>query len=209
MQGTSVSSYSVIEPHGLVTLGSVELTSIATGFAAVDRMVKKALVTIIDARAVCPGKFLVLITGDVASVEDSVEAGREQAGKSLTGSFVIPNLSASVLPAINRATEITAEEALGVVETFSAASAVYAADASVKAAEVRLGSLNLVNGLGGKAYYLIAGKVTDVETGVAAGCGAVEPRDVADSVVIPYLHPDVIGFLPGRFLQNGTTSGKG
>lgn len=209
MKSFSVSSYTVSEPQGLVTLGSVELTSIATGFAAVDIMVKKAPVSIIDARAVCPGKFFILVTGDVASVEDSVEAGREQAGGSLTGSFVIPNLSTSVLPAINRAAEISAEEALGVVETFSAASAVYAADASVKAAEVRLGSLNLVNGLGGKSYYLIVGKVTDVETGVAAGCKAVEPRDVADSVVIANFHPDLIGFLPGRFIQSSSVSVKG
>jgi microcompartment protein CcmL/EutN len=199
----------VVHPVNTVTLGSLELTSIALGFSAADAMVKAAGVEMIDARAVCPGKFFILICGTVADTEASIEAGIESAGKSLTGSFVIPNLSPTVLPAVNRyvrslephtrspVSDREEEPAVGVVETFSAASAIYAADASVKGAEAALESINLVNGLGGKSYFLLVGEVTDVQAGIEAGRSAVDERDVVSTVIIPRIDPAILPFFPG------------
>lgn len=194
-----------------VTLGSVESTGIARGFAAVDAMVKKASVDLLDARAVCPGKFFILIAGDVAAVEESVIQGRDTMGDELTGSFIIPNLHPEVLPAVRKSQlglwfgsaggeELSGAsdafpEALGVVETFSAASAVFGADASRKSADVGLKGIFLLNGLGGKAYYCLSGTVTDVETAVEAGCDAVESRDIAGRVIIPRVDREVISFF--------------
>ena len=197
--------YTVARTIPTVTLGSLELTSIALGFSAADAMVKAAQVEVIDARAVCPGKFFILVCGTVADTSESVEAGITAAGKSLTGSFVIPNLSPTVLPAVNRyARGLEAPEmisgndvALGVVETFSAASAIYAADASVKGAEAALESINLVNGLGGKSYYLLVGEITDVEAGIEAGSTAVDERDIVSTVIIPRIDPAILPFFPG------------
>jgi microcompartment protein CcmL/EutN len=86
---------------------------------------------------------------------------------------------------------------VGVVETFSAASAIYAADASVKGAEAALESINLVNGLGGKSYYLLVGEVTDVQAGIEAGRSAVDERDVVSTVIIPRIDPAILPFFPG------------
>jgi microcompartment protein CcmL/EutN len=193
--------YAVAYPGDTVTLGSLELTSIALGFSAADAMVKAAGVEMIDARAVCPGKFFILVCGTVADTEEAVAAGTELAGKSLTGSFLIPNLSPSVLPAVNRYAgrrESPLESpAVGVVETFSAASAIYAADASVKGAEAALESINLLNGLGGKSYYLLVGEITDVEAGLESGCAAVDERDIVHTVIIPRVDPAILPFFPG------------
>lgn len=192
--------YTADFPAETVTLGSLELTSIALGFQAVDAMVKAAGIEVIDARAVCPGKFFIMVSGTVADTEESVAAGVDIAGRCLVGSFVIPNLSPKVLPAVNRALPARAAEAdqaVGVVETFSAASAIYAADASVKGAEAVLESINLVNGIGGKAYYLLMGEVTDVEAGVESGRAAVEERDLVNTVIIPRIDPAVLAFFPG------------
>ena len=56
-------------------LGLLELSSIALGIRAGDAMVKKAPVRALVAGSVQPGKFLVLVDGDVASVEESMRAG--------------------------------------------------------------------------------------------------------------------------------------
>jgi hypothetical protein len=76
--------YTVVHPVNTVTLGSLELTSIALGFSAADAMVKAAGVEMIDARAVCPGKFFILICGTVADTEASIEAGIESAMSGLS-----------------------------------------------------------------------------------------------------------------------------
>ena len=194
-----------------VTLGSLESTGIARGFAAADAMVKKAAVELLEAGAVCPGKFFILIAGDVAEVEESVAEGRESMNDELTGSFIIPNLHPDILPAVRKSLRgvwlsetgdkelsgpfDTFPEAFGVVETFSAASAIYGADASRKSADAGLNGIFLLNGLGGKAYYCLSGTVTDVETAVEAGCAAVEERDIAGRVVIPRIHSEFVSFF--------------
>jgi microcompartment protein CcmL/EutN len=59
--------------------------------------------------------------------------------------------------------------ALGVIETFSAAACIVAADAAAKAAEVDVLDVRLAMGLGGKAFCLLSGDVGAVEQAVAAG----------------------------------------
>jgi microcompartment protein CcmL/EutN len=202
MPGIEEISYPLHYSDELVTLGALELTSIALGFSAADAMVKEAPVIIIDAAAVCPGKFIIFITGGLSGVESAMEAGVNAAGKSGTGHFIIPNLSPEILPGINRAVNRTISgetaEAVGIVETFSAASGIYAADASVKVSGVTVESISLLNGLGGKAYYLVSGKTEEVEAALDAASAAIEPRDLADRVIIPRLHPDIIRFFPGK-----------
>ena len=56
-------------------IGGVELSSMARGFDVTDTMLKTAPVQLLLARTVCPGKYIVLVTGEVADVQASVDAG--------------------------------------------------------------------------------------------------------------------------------------
>lgn len=56
-------------------IGLVEINSIAKGFEVCDAMAKTANVTVLVAKSICPGKYIVMIGGDVAAVRQSVEAG--------------------------------------------------------------------------------------------------------------------------------------
>ncbi len=64
----------------IVSIGLIELSSVATGFAVEDAMLKAATVQILMARSICSGKFLIVIAGDVASVTTAVQAGAVVAG---------------------------------------------------------------------------------------------------------------------------------
>ena len=55
-------------------LALLELDSVASGLAAVDTLVKRAPVEVLEANLVEPGRFLVLLAGGVAEVEESVSA---------------------------------------------------------------------------------------------------------------------------------------
>ena len=52
-------------------------------------------------RTICPGKYMVLIGGDVDAVQASIEAGIKVAAHTLVDQFVIPNVHPSVFPAIS------------------------------------------------------------------------------------------------------------
>ena len=59
--------------------------------------------------------------------------------------------------------------ALGIIETFSGASAIQAADAAIKAASVEILDLRISRGMGGKGFVMLTGHVGDVTASVEAG----------------------------------------
>jgi len=69
-------------------LGVLEFNSIAVGIKAMDEMAKAAPVKIIEAKTVCPGKYVVIITGDVASVDASLTSGKRSIPASSSKSSV-------------------------------------------------------------------------------------------------------------------------
>ena len=167
-------------------VGMVEFNSIAAGIDAADQMVKTAQVDPLFCKTICPGKFVAAVTGDVAAVSASVNAGRETHADALVDWFIIPNIHRDVIGALAGATGITERGALGIIETFSAASIVVASDAAVKAADVQLLDVRVALGLGGKGYALMTGDVAAVNAAVEAGStAAAESGLLVSKVVIP------------------------
>jgi microcompartment protein CcmL/EutN len=169
------------------TLGLVELSSVARGFVVQDAMLKSALVNIFMARTICSGKFLIAVSGDVASVTAAIEAGTQAAFGFMIERRVISGLHRSIFPAIGGGIDVAPSQitGLGVIETFSASSIIEVADAAVKAANVTLFKIHLAMALGGKGFVLMTGDVASLNAAVAAGC-AVARRDgiLVDRAVI-------------------------
>lgn len=167
----------------------IETNSVAAGILAGDAMVKKAVVQLLEARPVCPGKFLVLIGGEVGPVSESYDVGLAAAADTLVDQLLLPNVHRSVFPALMSASPPRGDEALGIVETVTAAVCIVAADAAAKATDVQLLEVRLANGLGGKSFVLMEGTVADVEASVAAGVELVKQEGLlVREVVIPQLH---------------------
>jgi microcompartment protein CcmL/EutN len=142
----------------MTALGMIETNSIPAGVEAGDAMLKAADVALVSAQPVCAGKYIVLVSGDVAAVKASVAAGVALADWALVDSIVIPNVHEQVISAMCAATEISGAQALGILETFSLASAVICADTMVKAADVQLIEVRLGRGLGGKSFVVLTGE---------------------------------------------------
>jgi microcompartment protein CcmL/EutN len=177
-----------IEP----ALALLELSSIAAGVQAADAMAKRAPIDVLKAGTVHNGKYLVLVGGEVADVEESLAAGRETGGDAVLDFVFLPHVHPEVVATIGGGRAPEATDALGIVETTTVASAILAADAGVKGALVRLVELRLADGLGGKGVVLFSGEVADVEAAVRLGVGALERKELlVRDVVIPQLHPDL------------------
>ncbi len=167
-------------------IGMVEFISIARGIYAADQMVKVSDVEIVTAGTTCPGKYIAIVHGDVAAVEDSVHVGEREAGEYWVDSIIIPNVNSQVFPAITGATMPERIQALGIMESFSLSSMVIAADAILKSAELEPLELRLGTGLGGKSFFTFTGDVAAVETGVEAGKNIAEEKGLlVNAEVIP------------------------
>ena len=162
----------------------LEIDSIARGWLVADAVVKKAPVRLLMTEPVTPGKFLVLIDGEVADVEASF----------LEGLF-LPQAAADLSPAIRGVPPAGFMESLGVVETGTVSAALLAADAAVKAAQVRLLRLHLARGIGGKGYFTLTGSLDSVEAAVGAAAAIIAPELLVNTEIIPAPHGDLAGRL--------------
>lgn len=173
-------------------LSLIEFGSIAAGIQAADAMVKRAPIDVIQAGTVQPGKYLVLVGGLTADVEESLAAGREVGRDAILDIVFLPQVHPAVVAALRGGRSPEASDALGVLETTSVAAAIRAADAGVKGAQVELVEVRLADGLGGKGIVLYSGLVADVEIAVALGVESLEsPDQLLRQVVIPQLHEEM------------------
>ncbi len=172
-------------------LGLLELASIAIGIEAGDAMAKKAPIEVLHAGTIHPGKYLILVGGTVADVEESMAAGRDVAAGCLVDEVFLPIAHPAVTAAIAGRRLGGEGEALGVIETATVAAIVDAADAGMKGARVRLLELRLGDGLGGKGYVLFDGAVSDAEAAVELGVARAGAARGPISRVIARLHGEM------------------
>lgn len=170
-------------------IGMVEYKTVSAGVVAADSLVKTSDVSIIEAQTVCPGKYIVIITGDLSAVDAAIKNAKVMHGEQLISSFVLGNPHESIFPAIYGATEIGEVSALGILETYDAASMIVAADEAAKTAIVDLIELRLARGMCGKSYMFLTGEVAAVEAAIQRAKMTVAKEGMyLDSSVIA--HPD-------------------
>ncbi|MGZ8847899.1 MAG: BMC domain-containing protein [Pyrinomonadaceae bacterium] len=168
------------------SIGLIELSSIASGYLVADAMLKAADTELLLSRSICSGKYMTMIRGDVAAVMASVQAGVSAARGFIVDTFVIPNLHESIFPAIYGTNKVDHLESLGILESFSVASLIEAADASAKAADVQLLEIRLAMALGGKAFVTMTGAVAAVQAAVDAGAQVLGAKGLlVNKIVIP------------------------
>lgn len=179
-----------------ISIGFIELSSIAKGIEAADAMMKMAEVELLHTQAIPRGKFTILIGGEQAHVEQSLQAGIQCASQTLIDQFIIQNVHDQVLPAMKSRISVNVLEAVGVIETKDATAAILAADAAAKKAAVTLLEVFPGKGAGGKGYVTFTGEVGAVRSAVAAGIETIKRNESLISwVVIPYAHKSLLKVL--------------
>ena len=174
-------------------LGIVETSSIAMGFEVADTVLKTADVKIIVNRTICPGKYMILIGGNVDAVSASVEAGLAVGAHTVVDHFVIPNIHPEVFPAINGVAHLPKINALGVVEGFSVASVIEAADTAIKAAAIQFVTIHLAMAIGGKGFVSFTGDVAAVQAAADAGAEVIAAKGLlVEKVVIPSPRKEIV-----------------
>ncbi len=169
-------------------------------------MVKSSPIGVIYAGTVHPGKYLVMVSGDTASVEIALATGTDIGTPRLLDTVFLPDVHPDVIAAIAGGADRSApgDEALGIVETSTVAAVIDAADAGAKAADVTVSAVRLADGLGGKGYVLFSGVVAEVEAAVEAAVARTDVHGtLVRSDVIAQLHDEMAANLRSdlRFLR--------
>jgi microcompartment protein CcmL/EutN len=154
-------------------LGLMEFKTVPIAVYATDEMLKAAEIALVFTAPACPGKYITIVSGEVAEVETAVKRGRVVGGIFLIDSYVIPSVSEGVLPALTGTVNVPDIEAIGIVETIAAVSSVMVGDIVFKAAQVQVLEIRLARGLGGKGTVFYTGELGAVEAATKAALDAI------------------------------------
>ena len=178
-----------------ISLGLAELSSIARGILTLDAMRKTAEINIEWAYPIAKGKYIIMISGSQAEVESALAKADEIGAKALIARYLIRNVHKGVLEGLNKKVKIENLEAVAMVETKEALSSVFAADAALKAAFVRIVEIKTGAGIGGKGYFVICGEPGAVRAAVTAAVKAVGENEIVERIVIANAHADMLKVL--------------
>jgi len=156
----------------------IELSSIAAGAFAADRMVKRSPIELLHAGTVQPGKYLILIGGGTAEVEESYREAIQTAEAAIIDEVFLPQVHPQVVEALEGARAFANYESMVVLETSTIAAIVRATDASAKGAMIQVAELRVGSGLGGRGFSILTGTRTDVEAAADVATKSLARRNV-------------------------------
>lgn len=184
----------------LPALALIEAASIARGMVISDRCCKKAPIVLLKSEPVSPGKFLTLFCGDVASVEEAFNEGIQTAGTTLVDRLYLPGVHDDLLLRLTRpaSSPMSEIDSLGIVETYTVAACLCAADAALKAADCQLLEMRLGAGLGGKGYFVLSGRLDSIEASVESARKVLTTEQLTAVEIVARPDPDYSSFQYGR-----------
>lgn len=170
----------------------LEISGIATGIYCTDTMIKCAPITVLKSGTVHNGKYLILIGGSVASVEEAFYKGLATAKDQMIDHVFLPDVHEQVHDAVLGQRSDCSKEAIGILETASVAAIIQSTDAAIKQTNIDIVEIRIADHLGGKAFSIINGKVEDIESAVEiAQEKTTKPEYWLCKRIIPNLHQDL------------------
>jgi len=174
------------------SIALLELSSIAVGIYAADAMVKRAPITVLKSGTVHNGKFLILIGGSVASVEESFYTGIDSGSEKIIDQVQLPDVHQKVHDAILGNRQKCTGEAIGIIETSTVAATIKSADAAVKGTNIEILEIRIADDLGGKAFAIYNGEIEDVQSAIEISKENVTKKEfwIRDKI-IPRISPEM------------------
>ena len=177
-------------------IGVIELKSIPKGVEATDAALKSAGVEMVSAHPSCPGKYEIILTGSISNVTASVEHVLEKFEGYVIDSSIMGRIDEQVIAALFGMQKTEKKGSLGLIETFSAATTIKAADIAVKTSRVDIYDLRVSRGMGGKGVVMLVGEIGDVTAAVEAGSAYAKTSGQLSSYsVIAAPHEELWGQL--------------
>lgn len=142
----------------------VEFREISRGMYATDTMLKKAPIAFVRCGTISRGRYLTVIGGTTASVEEAYHEGLFWGGDSVLDSVMLADVHPQVHDAILGARRPEGSGSMAIVETGTVSSNVRAAELALKGTPVSLMELRLADmGLSGKGLSIYQGELHDIE----------------------------------------------
>lgn len=170
----------------------IELDSIAVGIFTCDLMVKYSPVSLLRSGTVHNGKYIIMIGGTVAAVEEAYNKGLSAGEGNILDSMILPDIHPEVYDSLLGKRKLCEMESLAILETSSVPAVILSADSAVKGAEVDIVEIRIADDIGGKGMVIFTGKLEEIETAVKIGKEVLPDQNkLVNTSIIPRLNDDL------------------
>lgn len=178
------------------SIGAIEFISISKGIEVANEMIKNVDTELLYSRTLCPGKYITIISGNAAEVQDSIETGRDLGEGYVIDSYVINAVDESIIRGFkNKYLTKEINNAMAVVETSKICAGIKSLDTALKTSDITLQKLNLGFGIGGKLIYIVTGSLSNLEYATTEGKRVLDEKDTISVAIIPSPEPQLIKHL--------------
>ena len=166
------------------SIASFEFKSISKGIEVTDEMVKLAQVQILLFRVICPGRLLVILSGEEDAVTTVFSKGNHAGNGQILDSAIVSGVQSNIIQALTSRIIMAPKGALGLFETMTISSGIKALDSTLKGGNLNLVKLQIASGISGRLVFTVSGDVSDVEQGIKSGKEAIEARRIINTSII-------------------------
>ena len=177
------------------SIAIIEMVSIHKGIEVLDDVLKSSRVKHLLSRTICPGKYIIIVRGELADIEECVERAKTLGGRAIADTAIISRVDERIFPALAGTAEVktVVDDMLGIIETFSVAAAIKAADAALKEANVTCLRIHPGMAIGGRGIVILTGDIDNVKSGVDAAIERIrEDGLLAGYSILVHPHPDLM-----------------
>lgn len=168
----------------------VEFQDIAAGIHATDAMIKKAPISVLKCGIISRGRYLTLVGGSTASVQESLAEGLACGKESVMDHVLLPDVHPQVHDAVLGYRNPGPSGAIAIIETQTVSCNVKAAELALKGTPVNLVEIRLADSwLSGKGVSIYRGELPDIQAAVEIAVSSLDREGVrAVHRVIPAPH---------------------
>ena len=159
------------------TIAVLEFGSIADGLFCTDALLKRAPISMIKSGTVSRGRYLVIIGGSTASVEESLNEALALGQTGVLDHAFLPDIHSRLLEAVLGGRATVEQDAVGILETDTVSANVRATEQALKGTDVRLVELRLADyEMSGKAISLFNGPLNEIEAAMGLAVDFLQGR---------------------------------
>ncbi len=159
------------------TIAVIEFGSIADGLFCTDALLKRAPIAMIKSGTVSRGRYLVILGGSTASVEESLNEALALGQKGILDHAFLPDIHARLHDALLGERAAMEQDAVGILETDTVAANVRATEQALKGTEVRLVELRIAEyEMSGKAISIFNGPLHEIEAAMTLAVDLLQGR---------------------------------
>ena len=174
---------------------SIDLSSIARGYATLDAMVKRATVKIDFAKAVSTGRFVIILSGEIAELDESYLMALEVGSSCVLDHVSLSRPHWQLTRAMRSAGNYPLGQSAFIAEFNTVSSTLLAADIALKACDLHLGSLTLAKGIGAKGFFVAHGELCDIEAARVIVENNISQERIVALEIIANPHPEIAGLF--------------